>query len=195
MNIEELARSKRPTVYGEFEMIAFESGFEDFPHLVLWKKNHASDSVNVRVHSECMTGDVFSSVRCDCGEQLDAAMKVFGQEGGMLIYLRQEGRGIGLVNKMKAYNLQDSGLDTVDANLALGFHEDERDYTPAIAILHHLNAFKINLFTNNPEKVNAFNNSGIEVLKRVPVEISVREQNVGYFTAKKFRMGHLFGHL
>jgi 3,4-dihydroxy 2-butanone 4-phosphate synthase / GTP cyclohydrolase II len=189
MDINQLAVTQLPTVHGIFKMIAFDSGIPDFPHFALWNELSA-EITNVRVHSECVTGDVFGSVRCDCGEQLDAALSVFGAAGGMLIYLRQEGRGIGIVNKMKAYNLQDEGMDTVDANLALGFHADSRDYTPAIAILKHLNIDRINLFTNNPEKVSAFDESGIEVVGRKPVEIDVRIENEAYLRAKKFKMGH-----
>jgi len=189
MDINQLAVTQLPTVHGTFKMVAFDSGVPDFPHFALWNEL-PSEITNVRVHSECVTGDVFGSVRCDCGEQLDAALSVFGAGGGMLIYLRQEGRGIGIINKMKAYNLQDQGMDTIDANLALGFHADSRDYTPAIAILKHLKVNKINLFTNNPEKVRAFDGSGIEVIDRKPVEIDVRLENEAYLKAKKFRMGH-----
>ena len=175
-------------------MIAFESEFVDFPHLVLLN-DQSTDVVDVRVHSECMTGDVFGSARCDCGEQLHVALDQFGANGGLLIYLRQEGRGIGLVNKMKAYNLQDEGMDTIKANYALGFHADERDYAPAIEILKELGVKKIRLFTNNPEKVDSFANSGIEVLERMPIEIAPSSESEGYLRTKKTDMGHLFSHI
>lgn len=192
MDINQLAESQLPTVHGTFKMLAFDSGIQDFPHFVLWKDS-PSDITNVRVHSECVTGDVFGSVRCDCGEQLNKALYIFGQEGGVLIYLRQEGRGIGIVNKMKAYNLQDEGLDTVDANLALGFHADGRDYEPAISILNKLNIKRIHLFTNNPEKVKAFEGTGIDVASRKSVEVDARTENETYLKTKKFKMGHILG--
>ncbi len=189
--MKKLAQTLLPTAFGNFEMIAFESGFEDFPHLALWSTVNASaEPLNVRVHSECMTGDVFGSRKCDCGEQLHAAMELFGREGGMLIYLRQEGRGIGLVNKMKAYNLQREGLDTIKANHALGFHSDERDFTPAIEILRELGVRQIHLYTNNPEKVDAFKDSGVEVVERRPMEIAPHPDNEAYLRTKRTGMGH-----
>ena len=186
-----LAETRLPTAFGTFDLLAFESEFDDFPHVVLRSLVASNeDSVNVRVHSECMTGDVFGSRRCDCGEQLHTALDVFGQAGGLLIYLRQEGRGIGLVNKIKAYNLQDEGLDTIKANHALGFHADERDYEPAIAILKTLGISKIRLYTNNPEKVDAFKETGIEVLERVSIEIEPNTENASYLRTKRQDMGH-----
>ena len=186
-----LAQTLLPTAFGNFEMIAFESGFEDFPHLAMWSVVGADQlPLNVRIHSECMTGDVFGSRKCDCGEQLHAAMELFGKEGGMLIYLRQEGRGIGLVNKMKAYNLQRDGLDTIKANHALGFHSDERNFTPAIDILRELGITHINLYTNNPEKVDAFTGSGVEVVERRPMEIAPHADNEAYLRTKRTDMGH-----
>lgn len=189
--MKKLAQTLLPTAFGNFEMIAFESGFEDFPHLALWSTVQPTvEPLNVRVHSECMTGDVFGSRKCDCGEQLHAAMELFGKEGGMLIYLRQEGRGIGLVNKMKAYNLQREGLDTIKANHALGFHSDERDFTPAIEMLAELGVKRINLYTNNPEKVDAFANSPVEVVERRPMEIEPHADNADYLRTKRTDMGH-----
>lgn len=172
-------------------MIAFESEFEGFPHLALWSVVAPEERpLNVRIHSECMTGDVFGSRKCDCGEQLHAAMDVFGKEGGILLYLRQEGRGIGLVNKMKAYNLQREGLDTIKANHALGFHADERDYGPAIEMLNTLGIARIRLYTNNPEKVDAFAGTGIEVVERRPIEITPHPENADYLRTKRSDMGH-----
>lgn len=187
-----LAETRLPTAFGTFDLLAFDSEFANFPHVVLRSAVAVSTNVvNVRVHSECMTGDVFGSLRCDCGEQLHTALDVFGQAGGVLIYLRQEGRGIGLVNKIKAYNLQDEGLDTIKANHALGFHADERDYAPAIEIMNLLGISRIRLFTNNPEKVDALDGSGIEVVERVSIEIEPHTENASYLRTKRQDMGHL----
>ncbi len=192
MKIERLAETRLPTVHGTFKMIAFSSEFTDFPHLALIAGEiKQTEAINVRIHSECMTGDVFSSVRCDCGEQLNTSMSIFSQQGGILIYLRQEGRGIGLVNKMKAYNFQDEGMDTIEANHALGFHTDERDFTPGIEILKQLGVQRINLFTNNPEKVSSFEGSGITVVERKEIEIEPRSENENYLRTKFQSMGHL----
>jgi 3,4-dihydroxy 2-butanone 4-phosphate synthase/GTP cyclohydrolase II len=186
-----LVSSRLPTIYGDFIIEAFESGREELPHLVL-KTNFGSESiVNVRIHSECLTGDVFSSTRCDCGEQLAASMKYIEDHGGVLIYLRQEGRGIGLVNKLKAYNLQDEGMDTIRANHALGFHTDERSYDTAISILQHMGIQRINLLTNNPDKLDAFSNSGIEIVERISLMIEPRPENRHYLATKKNALGHL----
>jgi GTP cyclohydrolase II len=186
-----LAETRLPTIFGDFQMIAYASGVEPLPHLVLYNGDlNSMNVVDVRIHSECMTGDVFSSVRCDCGEQLESSMKHFHEHGGVLIYLRQEGRGIGLVNKMKAYNLQDDGLDTIKANHALGFHTDDRDYSIAISILEDLGIDKINLLTNNPEKIDAFLNSKVEIVERIAIEISARAENKAYLKTKKTGMGH-----
>lgn len=187
-----LVASRLPTKFGEFLVKAYPSHVEDFPNLALYTANLKTDEVvDVRVHSECMTGDVFSSVKCDCGEQLDFAMEWAQTNGGVVIYLRQEGRGIGLVNKLRAYNLQDKGLDTKEANLELGFHEDPRDYTIAIQILNDLGISAIRLLTNNPEKINSFNDSDIKVVERLPIEIQAHLDNVDYLKTKKDRMGHL----
>lgn len=189
--MQKLAETHLPTAFGAFQMFAFESGFPDFPHLAMWSSvNMKQKPLNVRVHSECMTGDVFGSRKCDCGEQLHASLDLFGREGGMLIYLRQEGRGIGLVNKMKAYNLQNEGLDTIKANHALGFHADERDYGSAIEILLHFNVDRIHLYTNNPEKVDAFESTGITVVERRPIEIAPHRENESYLRTKRTDMGH-----
>ena len=183
-----------PTTFGEFEMVAFDSGVKDFPHLALVTKNlDVKTPVLSRIHSECLTGDLFGSSRCDCGEQLESALVKISTEGGALLYLRQEGRGIGLINKMKAYNLQDEGLDTVQANLALGFHSDERDFSIALEMYKLLNINKIRLLTNNPEKISTFDNTGIELLERVPLIIPPQAENEEYLKVKKDQMGHLFG--
>lgn len=165
---------------------------EAMPIVVMESENTKWDCpVNVRIHSECMTGDLFGSQRCDCGEQLDYAMQYVSRYGGLVIYLRQEGRGIGLINKLKAYNKQDEGLDTLEANLALGFHADDRDYDEAITILEEKGVRQINLLTNNPDKLGAFDDSKIEVIKRVPVIIQPVTENLGYLKTKKEAFGHL----
>lgn len=162
------------------------------PHIAMVReKTDVSKTVLVRIHSECMTGDVFGSLRCDCGEQLHEAMRRIGEEGGVIIYLRQEGRGIGLINKMKAYNLQDEGLNTAEANLHLGFEIDEREYDIAIKMLKDLNVTSIKLMTNNPEKVVSFASSGIELVDRVPLEIKPHQENLQYLKTKQTLMGHM----
>lgn len=187
-----LVSSRLPTLHGEFRMRAFDSGNPQMPHVVLSNlSEEPAQPVLVRIHSECMTGDVFGSTRCDCGEQLQGAMKLIEAQGGMLIYLRQEGRGIGLVNKLHAYNLQDEGMDTFEANHALGFQSDERVYSAAIDILKQLGVARIQLITNNPGKMEAFEASGIEVVSRVPIIIAARPENAEYLEAKKTQMGHL----
>jgi 3,4-dihydroxy 2-butanone 4-phosphate synthase/GTP cyclohydrolase II len=189
---ESLVQSKLPTKYGIFDVVAYESGFADFPHLALIKGPISnSEVIDVRIHSECMTGDVFGSSRCECGEQLEFSMKWVQENRGIVIYLRQEGRGIGLVNKLKAYNLQDEGMNTREANIHLGFHSDSRNYEPAINILNDLGITRIRLLTNNPDKINAFENTGIELLGRVPIEITPSPDNKGYLQTKKDEMGHL----
>lgn len=187
----QLVSSRLPSKYGQFVIDAFDSGREEQPHLALHNAGVRSGVVNVRIHSECITGDVFGSIRCDCGEQLSASLQYIEQHGGVLIYLRQEGRGIGLVNKLKAYNLQDEGFDTIVANHQLGFATDLRNYDAAIAILKQLGIIRINLLTNNPEKLEAFENSGIYIESRIPVIISPVADNERYLQTKKDGMGHL----
>jgi GTP cyclohydrolase II len=186
-----LVTARLPTLYGGFEMTAFSSGDVNMPHLSLTNLSAQSEIVNVRIHSECMTGDVFGSTRCDCGEQLHASLDYIKNNGGIVIYLRQEGRGIGLVNKLHAYNLQDQGMDTIEANHALGFPTDERDFSIAKFILNHFGVSRINLLTNNPDKLEVFDNSGIEVVSRIPLVIAARPENQGYLDTKRDGMGHL----
>ena len=188
-----LVSSRMPTVYGEFVMDAFDSGRPEMPHLVLRNKGSESPIVNVRIHSECLTGDVFGSTRCDCGEQLATSLRYVEDNGGVLVYLRQEGRGIGLVNKMKAYNLQDQGMDTIVANNHLGFEADLRGYNEAISILKHLGITRINLITNNPDKLDAFKESGITIENRIPILIDPRPENQTYLDTKKNNLGHFLG--
>jgi len=187
------AETKLPTKFGDFRMIGYSETSENpMPHLAMVStQSDFSKPVLVRIHSECMTGDVFGSLRCDCGEQLDQSMKMTGEAGGVVIYLRQEGRGIGLINKMKAYNLQDEGLNTAEANVHLGFKIDARDYSIAIAILRDLGIKSILLMTNNPEKLDSLKNSGVEVRERIPIEIKPHQQNIDYLQTKQNLMGHL----
>lgn len=194
--IRVLEQTTLPTKFGTFDMIAIDSGFVDFPHLILKSKDLEIDgNTLVRIHSECMTGDVFGSSRCDCGEQLDTSLSQIGEEGGVLLYLRQEGRGIGLINKMKAYNLQDQGYDTYDANIKLGLHQDLRDFNIAIEMLEYLAISQITLLTNNPEKLKTFEGTTIRVTNRKALVPSVTTDNKKYLETKKNRMGHLFEEL
>lgn len=191
--MKSLVKTKLPTNNGQFQMFAYKSEFYNFPHIALVSNvKPIKDIVTVRIHSECMTGDVFGSVRCECGEQLNYAMNWFGEKGGILIYLRQEGRGIGLINKMHTYNLQDQGYNTKEANEKLGFHQDSRDYDQAVDILKDLGITKIRLMTNNPNKVNGFQDSKIEIVERIPIEIEPKNENIGYLKTKKWEMGHIF---
>ena len=178
---------------GEFQAIVYTNDVDDLEHLALVKGDLSkSEKVLVRVHSECLTGDVFGSSRCDCGLQLSAAMKMIDQEGaGVVLYMRQEGRGIGLVNKLKAYNLQDEGLDTVEANIRLGFKADLRDYGIGAQILRDLGITKMALLTNNPKKIVGLEAYGLEVVARYPIEIPAGDENKGYLVCKRDRMGHL----
>ena len=181
-----------PTEFGEFLLRAYIENDSSHPHLALVQGAiETVPSPLVRIHSECMTGDVFSSQRCDCGIQLEVALQMIETEGsGVLIYLRQEGRGIGLLNKLRAYNLQDTGLDTVDANLRLGFGADERDYGAAVTILEDLGVSTVRLLTNNPAKIAAFDQSSIRVIERMPLVVPVTDHNRGYLAVKRLRMGH-----
>jgi len=183
-----------PTVYGgEFTAIAYENEVDKQQHLALVKGDiRSEDTVLVRVHSECLTGDVFGSQRCDCGDQLHTAMRMVAQEGkGVIVYMHQEGRGIGLINKMKAYALQDQGQDTVEANLALGFEPDLRDYGLGAQILRDLGIRKIRLMTNNPKKIVGLQGYGLEVVERISIECKPGKRNINYLKTKKKKMGHL----
>ena len=193
--IEEEAKAQLPNAYGDgFQVRVFKSLVNGLEHVALTKGEISSDDeVLVRVHSECMTGDVFGSLRCDCGPQLHKAMDLINKEGkGVLLYLRQEGRGIGLVNKIKAYELQEQGLDTVEANAHLGFKPDHRDYGIGAQILRALNVTKMKLMTNNPAKKIGLKGYGLEVVEQVPLEIQPSKENLKYMKTKKEKMGHTF---
>lgn len=196
--IEKHAEADISTELGTWHMSAWSSSNNSYvPHLVLRHDGQPGvreedDPVLVRIHSECITGDLFGSTRCDCGEQLAEAMARISHRGGIILYLRQEGRGIGIINKLKAYNLQDKGADTIDANTMLGHGADERSYEIAIDILENLGINNIDLLTNNPEKLNAFADSSITLHKRIPLVISPRKENEKYLRTKESLMGHLF---
>ncbi|HRH01358.1 MAG TPA: bifunctional 3,4-dihydroxy-2-butanone-4-phosphate synthase/GTP cyclohydrolase II [Bacteroidia bacterium] len=190
--IEEEVKVKLPTQFGDFELIAFKQTTTGQEHLALvkgdWKKDEA---IMVRVHSSCLTGDIFGSCRCDCGPQLHKAMQLIEQEGkGVIVYMNQEGRGIGLLNKLKAYKLQEEGMDTVEANLELGFKMDERDYGVGAQILRHLGVCKIKLLTNNPKKRAGLIGYGLEIVENISLEITSNQHNKSYLQTKKDKLGH-----
>lgn len=191
--IERVSTCTLPTKYGEFSMIGFRDLINSKEHIALVMGDISKNTPTlVRVHSECLTGDVFHSLRCDCGEQLDQAMKNISEnKSGIIVYMKQEGRGIGLMNKIKAYDLQDSGMDTVEANLALGFPEDMREYTIGAQILKSLGVTKINLMTNNPKKLKGLSGYGLEIVKRVPIQMNHNERNENYLKIKKEKLGHI----
>ncbi len=186
MNVTISQRAKLPTKYGEFEVVAFKEHHKE--HLAIFKLPLAEVPC-VRVHSECLTGDALGSLKCDCGEQLEYALGHINENNGMVIYLRQEGRDIGLLNKINAYALQDTGLNTVEANHQLGFAADERTYEVVTTILDHFKISKIRLMTNNPTKINSI--EGIEIVERIPIVMDANEHNKDYLDVKEREMGHL----
>lgn len=185
-------RVQLPTKYGHFELIPFQEKINGLEHIALIKGNFTSkDTVLTRIHSSCATGDLFGSLKCDCGDQLIQAMKMIEQNGsGIIVYLQQEGRGIGLMNKMKAYKLQEEGMDTIEANLHLGFASDERGYEIGAEILKQLDVRKLNLLTNNPDKILGLEKYGIKVVKRLPLIIEANPFNKYYLDTKESQMGH-----
>lgn len=190
--IEQVVKVDMPTRYGHFKLIAFREKYSSNEHLALikgeWKKD---EPLLVRVHSSCFTGDILGSMRCDCGEQLQAAMKMVEKEGkGVILYMNQEGRGIGLLNKLKAYKLQEEGMDTVEANIHLGFQMDQRDYGIGAQILRHLGINKLKLLSNNPKKRVGLIGYGLEIVENIPIEISPNPHNEKYLLTKRDRMGH-----
>jgi len=193
--LEKQAEARIPTPFGDFTMIAYaENPSERMPHLAFVAEGFDPHGVvPVRIHSECMTGDVFGSRRCDCGEQLDHSLQYTAEHGGVVVYLRQEGRGIGLINKLKAYNLQDIGLNTAEANTHMGFEVDARQYECAVFILQDLGISRIALMTNNPEKVDALRRSPIQVADRIPMVIEPHPDNRHYLQTKQDLMGHFLG--
>jgi GTP cyclohydrolase II len=192
LRIKTLAKAKLPTPWAEFSITAFEDTTNGEEHLAISLGNLDNDPL-LRIHSQCLTGDALFSLRCDCGSQLEMALKkIASEEAGLIIYMAQEGRGIGLGNKIKAYELQDEGMNTVEANESLGFEADERNYSICGEILSSMNIASVRLMTNNPSKIEGLIDSGINVVDRVSIEVDASEHNKDYLDVKADRMGHLF---
>ena len=193
MNIKFSKTAKLPTKYGEYNIISFKEEGDIHEHCLLYFGDLSiKENILTRIHSECLTGDVFGSRKCDCGEQLDESMKAITKnQSGIILYLRQEGRGIGLFNKINAYALQDQGQNTIEANHSLGFDTDLRDFTIAVKALEHLKIKSIELLSNNPEKIKVWDNTGISVTKRVPLIVDTNEHNIDYLAIKKSKLNHM----
>lgn len=193
MSVEYVAESRLPTPWGVFRMVGFEDTATGKEHVALVCGDLSGDApVLARLHSECLTGDALFSLRCDCGFQLQEALRRISEQGrGVLLYLRQEGRGIGLLNKIKAYHLQDQGADTVEANEQLGFAADMRDYSICLPMLQHLGVKQVSLMTNNPRKVKALEAAGVKVAERVPLQVGKNRHNEGYLHTKMGKLGHM----
>ena len=191
--VEDLVQTPIPTQHGEFILHYYSNNLDDKEHIALVRgRVDGMERIPVRIHSECFTGDVLGSRRCDCGEQLDMAMQMIDERGvGILIYLRQEGRGIGLLKKLQAYNLQDAGMDTVDANIHLGHLADEREYDIAALILESLKVKTIELITNNPQKIEGLRKLGIKVAGRIPIVVDAHNHNLDYLKTKAKKMAHM----
>lgn len=191
MTIQKKAEANLPTHWGDFSVIAYEDEKNAEEHLLLYMGELANDSL-LRIHSQCLTGDTLYSLKCDCGSQLAMALEKIASEGkGMIIYMAQEGRGIGLVNKIRAYELQDKGMDTVEANEALGFAADERDYSYCKEILSSVNIESVRLMTNNPSKINGLEDVGIKVTERVAIQVDPNKHNEDYLKVKADKLGHM----
>ena len=191
MTIQKIAEAKLPTHWGEFKVIAFEDKKLNEEHLLLYMGELQNDSL-LRIHSQCLTGDTLYSLKCDYGSQLAMALQRISEEGvGMIIYMAQEGRGIGLANKIRAYSLQDQGFDTVEANHRLGFEDDERDFQLGATILKEMRINNIKLITNNPSKITTMNNYGINVVERIPLNVGQNKKNLRYLETKARKSGHL----
>jgi 3,4-dihydroxy 2-butanone 4-phosphate synthase/GTP cyclohydrolase II len=192
-SVEKVAESRLPTEFGEFRIAGFRSLVSDEEFVVLIKGELAENIPTlVRVHSQCLTGDVFGSTKCDCGPQLQRAMELIEKEGrGVIVYQQQEGRGIGIINKIRAYALQDEGADTIEANERLGLGVDLREYRQCVEILRELGVRRAKMMSNNPEKIQAMRDGGIEIVERVPIEFKPSKNTIKYLTTKKLQMGHL----
>ena len=194
VTVERIATAKLPTMIGEFLITGYRSTISDEEFVVLYKGEMESHTPTlVRIHSQCLTGDVFGSVKCDCGQQLRKTMEMIEAEGrGAIVYQQQEGRGIGILNKIRAYALQDEGADTVEANEELGFAIDSRNYQQCAEILFDLGLCKVRVISNNPDKLAALEDAGLKIVERVPIEVDAREPSAYYLRTKKEKMGHLF---
>ena len=191
--VQKVATAKLPTAFGEFRIAGFRSLISDEEFVVIYKgRLQASIPTLVRIHSQCLTGDVFGSIKCDCGPQLHRAMEMIEAEGrGAIVYQQQEGRGIGIINKIRAYALQDEGADTVEANEQLGFAVDARDYRQCAEILFDLGLCKVRVISNNPEKLKALEDAGLQIVERIPIEVAAEEPAAHYLRTKKEKLGHL----